>query len=397
MVVKNIFESKVIDRIVVFTLFFILFWFIIKYLPADMKLHIDAIVRVNNGQESYSPHFLFFFIVNFLSFFSNNISLMIFVTAVVLALASLGKYLITDRMISDVGLGIQEKYKATVIKMISFALLFCFAIPDVYSFFVLKMMYLGRTPSMVWHNSTIITVFPFAILLFWKQLRIFDNNYEKLFHKDIMIVSLLVIINILIKPSFVFVYIPVTALFILKHFDIRNYKDFLIKIFPIVLGAIVILIQFISIYYNTSESLKVDNNSIAIGTPFEFIRNFIPSWYIPFAFIFSFAFPIIVASLYKEILKYLPFVYSVYLAIFGILVSAFFIEDGSRKFHGNFTWQNIVCAYMVFLSTVLFLVSKHSEKRDFSRKMFIVWGVLLLHFLSGVLYLFKMYFTGSYI
>ena len=146
-----------------------------------------------------------------------------------------------------------------------------------------------------------------------------------------------------------------------------------------------------------SDTLEVDKNSLTIGNPFEFLRNFLPAWYIPIGFVFSLVFPIgVVCYYHREILKYTPFLYAVYLAIFGILISAFFIEEGSRKFHGNFTWQNMICAYLLFLTAVTFLMSKYSSTYKFSKKDLILIGVFIVLILAGFLYLFKMYFTGSY-
>lgn len=130
-----------------------------------------------------------------------------------------------------------KNFDTILISILFLALLFCFAIPEIYNFFFLKKMYLGRTPSVVWHNSTIIAVFPFAILLFWRQLRLFDSKDTSLFNKDVLIVILLVVLNILIKPSFIFVFIPVTAVLILRDFRINEYKKYAIKLFPLFIGV----------------------------------------------------------------------------------------------------------------------------------------------------------------
>ncbi|MDH7445048.1 hypothetical protein QBK95_05410 [Aquimarina sp. 2201CG14-23] len=367
-----------------------------KYIPTDMGIHIQSIVKVNSGESSYLPHFLFFFVVNVLSFFSSDVSLMFFVTAAVLSFATVGKFVISKMVISELTIDSKLRFKSEIIKIIAFGLLFCFAIPDVYSFFNLKLMYLGRTPSVVWHNSTLISVFPFAILLFWWQLKMFSKEHVSLLNRDVWIIIILVVLNIIIKPSFIFVYLPVTTFIILKNFEIKNYKNYAIKLFPVFIGGTFLLIQYLSIYHYQTGSLHTNKSSLTIGTPFEFLRAFIPSWYVPIAFLFSFAFPVAVMAYYKEVLKYKPFIYALYLTIFGVLISAFIVEDGPRRYHGNFTWQNIVCAYLLLLTTVTFLLPKLKGENKYSKKSIILWSLFLLHFLSGILYLFKMYFTGKY-
>ncbi|WP_299442097.1 hypothetical protein [uncultured Aquimarina sp.] len=389
-------KLKYIDIIVLFSFFMVLFWFIMKYIPTDMPIHINSIIKVNSGESSYLPHFLFFFIVNLLSFFSSNVDLMYVSTALVLSLATVGKFLLSKNMILEIAAGSKLENKETIVKIISFALLFCFAIPDIYNFFVLKLMYLGRTPSVVWHNSTIISVFPFAILLFWRQLKLFKKDCHSLLDREIWLVTALIILNILIKPSFIFAFIPISAFFILKDFDKNNIKNSIFKILPIFIGGVCILVQYLSIYYFQTGSLHASKSGITIAMPFEFLRAFIPSWYIPFAFLLSFAFPIATMYYYREIIKFKPFNYALYLTIFGIILSAFVVEDGPRRFHGNFTWQNIICSYLLFLTTTAFLFSKFKIENVLSKKSIILWSLFILHFLSGVLYLFKMYFTGRY-
>lgn len=394
--IDKIIKSKNFDNMLVFVLSISIFLAILHFINTDVQIHLESIVRVNNGSAAYAPHFLFFFAVNFLSFFSSNISLMFFVSAVVLSLATVGKFIVSKEIISELTLLSKHENKIMVIKVLSFMLLFCFAIPDVYNFFVLKKMYLGRTPSVVWHNSTIISVFPFAILLFWKQLKMFDNIYKSLYHRDILIVSILVCLNIVIKPSFIFVFVPVTIFIILKDFRKTNLRDCLIKLFPVFLAVVFLGIQYVTIYNYQIGSFQAEKSSIAITVPFEFFRHFIPSWYIPVSFVFSFAFPMITVLYYRDVLKYKPFLYALYLTLMGVFISAIFNEAGPRKFHGNLVWQNIICTYLLFLTTVSFVLPKFFKVKRYPKEMNIIGLIFIVHFLSGVLYLFKMYFTKSY-
>ncbi|WP_299901526.1 hypothetical protein [uncultured Aquimarina sp.] len=394
--IKKIVESKNFDAILIFVLLMAIFVPIANYLSTDIPDHIQWIIRVNEGNASYSPHFLFFFLVNLFSFFSSNVSLMLFVASVLLSLATVGKYLISKEVVSSSVLDIAHPYKKNIIKTLSFMLLFCFAIPDFYNFFFLKKMYLGRTPSVVWHNSTIIAVFPFALLLFWRQLKLFDREYSSIFHKDLLIVTVLIVLNVLIKPSFIFVFIPVSVVLILKDFSIQDYKKYVIKLFPIFIGAIFILIQYISIYNYQIGSFQAKESSLAIAAPFDFLRHFAPGWYVPIAFFFSFTFPIATVFYYRDILKFKPFKYAFYLTFVGIVISAFIVETGPRRFHGNLVWQNIICAYLLMLTTVTYLIPTLWSKDRFSKKNIILWSLFTLHFLSGILYLIKIYFTKSY-
>ncbi len=389
-------KFKYVD-VIVFSFFLIFFWFFIDNIFTDIQAHILAIVEINtNDTKHYPPHFLFFFLINFFSGFSNDIPLMNFVTSVLLSIVTTAKYSVSRLIISELNVSTNLKYREEVIVFLSIALLFCFAIPDVYNFFILKKMYLGRVPSVVWHNSTTIFLFPFALLLFWKQFKIMESDDLSFFNRDVLISCLLVIVNISIKPSFLFVFMPISVFFIFKKNKLNNIRESIIQLLPIFIGAIFVIFQYISIYHYQIGSLNKGESSVGFGIPFEFIRSFIPGWYVPIAFILSYAFPIATLLCYKEILKYKPFLYALYLALLGILISAFVIEIGPRKFHGNFTWQNVICVYLLMLTAIAFLLPKLKGKDRYSKKMIFLWSVFILHVLSGFLYLFKMYFTGSY-
>lgn len=92
------------------------------------------------------------------------------------------------------------------------------------------------------------------------------------------------------------------------------------------------LVQYISIYHYQIGSFQAEKSSIAIGAPFEFLRHYVPGWYVPIAFLFSFAFPIATITYYKEILKFKPFMFAFYLTLIAILLSAFAIETGQEDF-----------------------------------------------------------------
>ena len=395
-IINKVIKFKHLDAILVFVLSLILFLALINFINTDIQTHIESILKVNSDKVSYPPHFLFFFLVNLFSFFSSNIPLMFFVTAILLSLATLAKYIISKRILLELVLDSKYKHKLRVIKIVSFGLLFCFAIPDVYNFFVLKLMYLGRYPSVVWHNSTTVFLFPFALLLFWKQYKLIHVEKIKLLDKDVIICSVLVALNISIKPSFVFVYIPVSVFFVLRYFVKSDIRKYIIQLIPVFVGMVLIAIQYVSIYHYQTGSLQAADSSVSLGMPFEFARNFIPSWYVPIAIIMSLVFPIVAIWYYRDILKFKPFLYSLYLLFFGMCISSIVIETGPRKFHGNFTWQNIICVYLLMLTTVAFLLPKVFIKERYSKKMIVLGGVFLAHFLSGILYLLKIYFTKSY-
>lgn len=383
--------KKHLDYIILFVFCACVFTYVIFFTNSDIPDHIGHILKINSTDTSYPPNFVFYFGVNLFSAFSSSKLLMYGVTVVLLSAASLAKYALSKSIILDLNRHyVFEKGKLTLLAL---GLFLCFAIPDPYSVLVLKKMYLGRLAPIAWHNSTTIMVFPFAIWLFWKQLKVFDVSY-KATRKDIQILTLLVIGNILIKPSFIFVYIPVTFFFLLNKIKVEGIKRFLFNLVPIITGGLFIVVQYFLIYFLQKGSIQEEPSSVVISAPFEAFSLFVPLWYLPVAFVLSLALPILSIILYREILKYKPFIYSLMLTVAGVALSACVMESGPRMLHGNFMWQNIICTFLLMLSTVSFLASRFHDLK--SKRTIALLAVFLIHTLSGILYLVKMVLTTSY-
>ena len=381
---NNIFKQ--IDSILIFIFCVLLFTFLVKYVPTDIQLHNNSLEKRNLENAPYPPNFLYFFLVNLFSGFSNNRFLMDGAAIILLSLATTAKFIISKIIIVDLSKTFNIRYSHKNLSLIALALFFCFAIPDFYNIFISKKMYIGKFVPTVWHNSTTIFLFPIAILLFWKQLKVFDNNTILPF-KDLVLISFLVIINILIKPSFIFVYIPVTFLMLLKSFRTDNPKRFLLKLTPLFIGGLLILLQYILIYHFEYGILHSEPSSVKISAPFELLRKRNPIWYIPISFFSSLALPLLSMITYRKIFKFMPFVYALCLTIVGILISAFILESGPRMWHGNFGWQNKICTYLLMLSTITFIIPKIKDNIPDSRTTKFLLIVIVVHSLSGIIYI----------
>ena len=113
--------------------------------------------------------------------------------------------------------------------------------------------------------------------------------------------------------------------------------------------------------------------------------GFFPFWFIPFSFIVSYALVIFEMISYKVIIRYTPFKYAFCLTVFGIIISAFIIEKGPREFHANFLWQNVICTFLLFMTTVAYLSPKLLSKETWVIKDKILVTLFFVHALSGIL------------
>lgn len=384
---------KHFDLILLFIFCISVFSYIVIYVRTDIQVHLQQIIKINSNEVSYPPNLLFYFIVNLFSAFSSNKLVLSIVGITLLSSATVAKYAVSKKIISD--LNKKESFEKNKIYLVALGLFFCFAIPEPFSVFVLDKMYLGKLVPIVWHNSTTIFLFPFAIWLFWKQLKVFDLSH-KTTTKEILVLNILVVLNILIKPAFLFTYLPITFFFLLHRIKVDSLKKFLLHLTPLFTGTIFILVQYYLIYILQKGSFQSETSSVVITAPFEALSLWIPMWFIPISFFLSLTLPIFSMILFKEIIRYKPFTYSLFLLVGGIIFSAVLMETGPRMDNGNFMWQNIICTFLLMLSTVSFLTPKFLSRTIKSKKIILLLGLFLLHSLSGILYLIKISVTLKY-
>lgn len=367
---------------------------------SDLRIHVLRIQKINLGSVGYPPNFLFYLMTNIFSFFSKSIGVIRLALVVILTISVTAKYIITKKIIWDYlshSIKDEDNKKAiNLISFVAFCMLFLFAIPDYYNAFVVDRYYLGRITPNVWHNSTIIFLMPFSLLLFWKQFKLLVSKSPQTSRLDIFIISFLIILNLLIKPSFFFVYAPITTLFLLKKHKIS--KSFVYNVLPIVLGMIILFIQYVILYYFEYGVVQTEDSEISISLPFEIWSEFIPPWYIPISIIISLALPLLYFIFYKKTIRNLNVLgcYALSLALMGILISAFVLEDGPRRLHGNFFWQNVVCAYILMLVISMDVLKKGISTGFKGWRIRVLSFVFLAQFISGFFYIFHILSTNSY-
>ncbi len=202
-------SCNLISIIIVFFLSYYFFNFIWDNLKTDLTIHASFVQEIHDGIRAYPANFLYYLTINLLSFF--NPSNLKFATIVTLSLALLFKFLITKNILRE--LLPFTKEKDIVINLIAFSLLIIIGLPT-FPFIFSNFLYIGSYSANVWHNSTTIFAMPFVLLLFWQSYKqILEYKFVRLFY-----ILLLIILNILIKPSFLFAIIVVYPLLLLLVF-----------------------------------------------------------------------------------------------------------------------------------------------------------------------------------
>lgn len=380
------------DALLVFLCALALFLFIIKFVPTDIWPHTYKVVEINKGESAYPPNFLFYLILNILSLFSTNTTILFSVTAVMLAASVMFKYTITKNIITTY---FNDQHNTRPVRLISASCLLLFALPDLYSVFFLRLYYLGRIVPNVWHNSTTIVLFPFAILLFWKQYQVFSGK-APLNIKTWLVLFGLMLVNITIKPSFFLVYAPVTSIALILIFRLK--RIFFLNITPIIISALLLYFLQELIYTYNVGSYYQEKSELIISKPFEVWLQYMPMWYIPVAIIISFLLAISYFLLFRSLAKVdkILFFYTAGLMIMGLIWAIMVAETGPRKLHANFFWQNVICIYLLDMVILIDALARYFSQPEMNRRMKIFTAILLLHVLSGMIYIAWMFIRKTF-
>ncbi len=351
-------------------------WTVISIIQnqVDIPHHLDFITRWHEGDPEAKLYSLYFHVINLLSCFSFDRTWMEVAAVILLTAMVTAKFIITDRMII--------KYTSAsgsygfLINASVLAMFLCMAQNLVYK--VSATMALGYIPVNTWHNSTTITLMPAALLLFFKSYDFVQSKQESFFNKDALVLLLLTVLSVLIKPSFFFVFVMAFPLFWFINHSFSKSIIAVILICASGLAAMLLIRQYV---YTGSDSQVVIK-------PFEAWRAW--STNIPLSLITSVTFPLIVVALYpRQALKYKLLQYAWLSFIAGLFIYIMLNETGVRAMHGNFSWQTIVCNFILFLSSIIFLLR---QKTDIKSRM--AWAVFAMHVVTGIIFIAKLPFFG---
>jgi hypothetical protein len=221
--------------------------------------------------------------------------------------------------------------------------------------------YYGKFTQTIWHNSTLIASFPFCLLLFRKTFDWFDSkkssDYYALFGLSLLI--------ILIKPSFLFCYVPVLPIYtFLKE---KRFSTLFINslILSLVVFLLILLEKFlifswdpmITEFYTAGEISKVVINPFFVWFSFsdQPVFDFISSMPLVLMYLILWR---------KKAFESHYFTFSFLMLLSAFLIYAVFAESGYRELHGNFYWQIPLTLFLTHLSIIFAIAKSYLEKPD---------------------------------
>ena len=376
---------------ILFLLLFAAYYTLLKVIPADyndMHDHAAFARKMCTGEIPYTGNFLVYLLVNIFSFFTAKVTPTELSLCGLLALAGVYRFSLTQHKITEVVKEINFQSSRWFTVLLSISMLFVFAIPIPGYLSDDHFFYIGNYVPNVWHNSTILFLFPFALLLFEQSFK----QLEKYTFKRNIGIFFLIVLNLVIKPSYFFVFICVYPVLLLFKYKFK--KEVWLSIIPLIVGFCFMILEY-WIIYKTGTPANKEASSV-IFLPFYRNPEFAELSWIPVTMAFSLLFPLLYSIInLPKMLKSTLFWYTFLSFVVSVLIFLFISESGPRASHGNFYWQIVICAWLCFFVALLSLV-KDFYRSGKSFKNILLASVFSIHVIVGILYFVHILITGSY-
>ncbi len=359
------------------------------YTDTDIHYHI-IILQAYLKQGSFAIPPLYHLFIYTLAGLSTDTFWLNWASVILLTTALLTKYFTNIRWISAELQPYKLNGPETI--LLAFSLLFLF--PVFYDWIHFR-MYLGRLATNVWHNPTTILLMPFVILLFQASLDFIKE--EKPTYKQSAWILALCVLQVLIKPSFLFVFVPVFPLFVVLRSSFKHFKTW-ISISIAGFAFAFILVEYYLIYeLNTLKIIYQEDDTVG-GIDFAFLAVIkLYSANLPADMLASMFFPIIFGCLFpRALLRELSIRYAIALFLVACLIGFCLVEKGERFLHGNFLWQIYITNYLLFMVIAVESLKRIKELGYFHYKSILLIISYLLHLLSGIAYLLKLFYFQNF-
>ncbi|TAE74855.1 MAG: hypothetical protein EAZ85_03750 [Bacteroidetes bacterium] len=381
-------KLKYIFTFSIFLLSIIIFFLIVRNVRTDIQGHnLILLKQLDNNSFPIPP--LYYFCIYILSGLSTNIVVLNYTSVVFLGFLVAWKYNVTTSYIKKKLL--DNQYHQSKLLPFLVALVLIFIVP-IFINYPNDRMYLGKLGINIWHNSTTICVMPFVILLYRQSIYFLEN--KEINTTNIFLIFIFISLNVLIKPSFLFCFLPAFILMNLIQEKKIFTKKYIYVVCIVLFSFLLIFIQYYLIYLSSHYEVLYakDTQKGIIFKPFDFFLRY--SRNIPLDIFLSLTFPLFfILFFFKEIKNNVEFQYSFLMLLFALMLGFLFVESGKRMTHGNLTWQIPIANYIFYMvNIILFLqiIIKTSRKHLFQPKFIILYILCAHHFLSGIYYVVKM-------
>lgn len=358
------------------------YYFYQIFFKSDLNLHYSFVMQFIKGEGALPANFLYYYIVSLFTFDLNQkVSLAsIFLLAFSIAL----KFHVIIWYLKQKGF-----YQTSSILL---ALMLLFVSPLYIPQLAIGRYYVGSFTATVWHNSTTIFLIPFAILLFTQTIKQLSHfGWGRLF-----LILGLILVNAAIKPSYLFIYagaLPLT-LFLSRNLT----KKIAIKqLLPAFLALLVILLQSFLIYQTDSvySSAGIEIAPFKVYKSWHSFSNLELVLFFAASVITGILFPIYV-FIRKGIERHdMASIFAITSFAGAILIFILFAETGLRWNHGNFYWQVVPAALILFLVSTSKVHAELTAPVKTQRCFNTYQLLFILHAIFGIIYTIRIPLSRS--
>jgi len=231
-------------------------------------------------------------------------------------------------------------------------------------------IFFGQGSPNTWHNVTLWTVKPFALLSVWFIL---DGLNQK--NKNLLFWGILfTLISIFAKPSFIIMFLPALLIY---AFALKIYKDRTFIITYGILGLLsiaILLYQYTHTFNQEEGKIIIDFLGVwSLSSPNILISIFL-----------ALAFPLLFTILKTDILNDRYILISWIMIFISIVYYATFAQSGRFYSHGNFGWSYIIAMSLLYLFSIVKFCKIFYTLLPIKRYFLII--ILLLQVIIGIYY-----------
>jgi hypothetical protein len=323
----------------------------------DLLSHIFFVEKIFDG-EVYIPHPLWHLSVHYMKYITLN-------EKCAASLVSVGYVVLWVYIVQNVYTFLIGKERNTSYTVLFLSIIFIIGPAYIHSFS--KYIVTGTGSPNIWHNITLFAVKPFALLtLFFTVLGL---EKKKLSYYVIGFISLF--LSIFAKPSFVIVFLPALALFILvkKTYSKENLLYFMILS---LMSVSVLGYQFTHTYGGEGNGAIIID---VLGVWSRYSPNVLVS------IILALMFPLVYSiTNIKHVLRNNYIILTWFITFISIIYAAVFAESGPRYNHGNFFWSYMISLSLLYVFTIADYFKHHGSINRVVKiglNLILVWQILV--------------------
>lgn len=233
-------------------------------------------------------------------------------------------------------------------------------------------VFLGQGSPNLWHNVTIWTVKPLALIAMLLMLRAIETRKVEYY----VFASLVTLLSIFAKPSFIIVFLPALFVFVLLK-KVRQMKFVVFFAVTSALGGAILLYQLQHLAHFQESKVIFD----FLGVWSLYSRN------IAISILLALAFPLVLFMAAPKVLENSYILLSWLQIIFGIVYYACFAQSGHYYSHGNFGWSYLIAMSLLYLFSIVEFIRIQAWFTPIRR--IVLWGLLLIQTAEGAYYFLK--------